>query len=154
MQTQHLGRMPALPVAGAHKAFALCRTSGRHEHQGQGNVSGGISHGTGRIGYDHPCRLCCRHINMVIAHTKIREDLCPGRARFGKDISAEEITQGWQDTIVVLQRIQHLCFIHRQSVFAQGHVKALPCSLNHDLRKWTGNQDFFHQCSLPPLGTF
>ena len=73
VKAQQLGRMPALPLAGADHAFAFAGAAGGHQHQGHRNIGGGVGHGAGRVGHGDAMATAGIDVDMIVAHTEIRD---------------------------------------------------------------------------------
>ncbi len=103
MRAQHLGRVPAGPLASADQSLALRRAAGGHQDQGHGDIGGGIGDGTGGVGDLQAGGAGGGDVDVVVAHPEIGEDLGAGIWHIGKDIGAEEVAQRWQDGVIVAQ---------------------------------------------------
>ena len=138
---QHLRRPPAFPAPGAQQTLAFARAPRCGQDQEQRNIRRGIGHRTGRVGDDHPRRLCRRHIDMVVAHAEIAQHPAAGGRNIGKDTGVKAVAQRRQHIVVIAQgsaqlvRGQHPVFL-----IPQGDVETGAGRVQHAGRQAAGDK--------------
>ena len=144
--------MPSLPLTGAQHPLTLTGAARGHQHQRHRDVGGRIRHRARSVRDRDPMIRTGRHIDMIVANTKIGDHLAARTPEIMQDFVVDRVAKGHHHPVIDRKGGADFARCHRFVGVPHLHLE-LGLGGGQGLRRHGAADKYPFQCNLSPSAT-